>query len=243
MEVREREKRGQPADFRTPLALKTKQFGERKSVAVPHFRPSTLLPRADSGQGVPFKVYERTTKAGIKSMLSVPIRNYGMSPEVIGALVAQSHDLERSFREVQERRLYQIADSAAVALQAAQRYQKLEKRSAHLKALAATSRLTTKPGKPGRRLKERLKLALDMIGDETRMIENMLAMIRKEGKRDQVTVVKTEIANLLDKAARTFEHIAQSKRLALNVDASEVEGLELDIDPVKIQPELCTDSA
>ena len=37
---------GQPADFRTPLALKTKQFGERKSVAVPHFRPNTLLPRA-----------------------------------------------------------------------------------------------------------------------------------------------------------------------------------------------------
>ena len=31
------EKRGQLADFRTPLALKTKQFGERKSVAVPFF--------------------------------------------------------------------------------------------------------------------------------------------------------------------------------------------------------------
>ena len=33
MEVRLCEKRGQPADFRTPLALKTKQFCERKSVA------------------------------------------------------------------------------------------------------------------------------------------------------------------------------------------------------------------
>ena len=41
-------KKGTASRFPRPTALKTKQFGGRKSVAVPHFRPKTLLPRAAS---------------------------------------------------------------------------------------------------------------------------------------------------------------------------------------------------
>ena len=72
MEVREREKRGQPADFHAPLVLKTKQFGERKSVAVPHFRPNTLLPRAaNTATGALSRAQRLRLAAGFRAPVGV----------------------------------------------------------------------------------------------------------------------------------------------------------------------------
>ena len=44
--VKVRRKKGTASRFPHSTGIGKKKFGERKSVAVPHFRPKTLLPRA-----------------------------------------------------------------------------------------------------------------------------------------------------------------------------------------------------
>ena len=46
IQIQYRRKKGTASRFPHSTGIEKKQFGERKSVAVPHFRPNTLLPRA-----------------------------------------------------------------------------------------------------------------------------------------------------------------------------------------------------
>ncbi len=86
---------------------------------------------------LPFQMIALAEELGIRSALGVPIFR---DQKPIGALLVQSTS-PRIFTEADKRMLQLIADQTAIAITAARQYQMLERRSAHLQALANAGKI------------------------------------------------------------------------------------------------------
>jgi signal transduction histidine kinase/transcriptional regulator with GAF, ATPase, and Fis domain len=96
-------------------------------------------------QELPFKILTLARDMGIRSALAVPISH---DHSTIGALLVQSTS-PRLYTEADERMLQLIADQTAIAIKAARQFEMLERRSAHLAALAEAGEMLVMPGASG----------------------------------------------------------------------------------------------